>query len=157
MGPAHYYQFEYYNAHRDMSFILYSACPDGDIGFDRTCVPPHKDKVASMEILAGGTMGKICKLWSGYEELPNDHFQGSKSEMCYKADWDGNDAITFNGQKRKLGAKGHQRRIYEEEEVTEECRSMCDQYLEMPLLNVHHYPKSHRVTWILDDMCPGCK
>ena len=154
-GPAHWYQFEYYNKHHNTTFVLTSACPDGDIGFDKTCVPSNPAKVRSTELIAGYTMAKTCKLWKGYEETIDDHFEGTQYELCYMPNHKhSDDYIQFNKQKRNLGPSGGQSRFYLE--ANETCRHMCKEFLDLPLLDIHYYPPSHQIVWDLDDMCEDC-
>ena len=109
-----------------------------------------------MDLLAGYTMAKTCKLWKGYEESIDDHFKGTQFEFCYLPNHKHNeDYISFNKQKRNLGANGHQPRLYQEANQT--CQNMCKEYLDMPLLDIHFYPPSHQVFWRLDDMCEDCE
>ena len=156
MGPAHWYQFEYYNIHHNITYILTSSCPDGDMNFDRYCVPSSKDKVEAMEIIAGYTMDKTCKLWKGYEDVGDHHFMATKAEFCYRPDQKhGDDHISFNNQKRNLGLKGRQEKFYIDGEGP--CEQMCRDQLEMPVLTNPLYPKSHQILWRLDDMCEDCE
>lgn len=152
MGPAHYYQFEYYNTHHNTTFVLTSACPDGDIGYDITCVPSY----GGDDVLAGGTMDVNCKLWSGYEAVGDERVP-RYDEFCYLPNHKhGVDYITFNTQTRNLGPKGRQKpKVGYLESGT--CETMCDENLGLKVLQDKKFPPSHQVEWTsLDDMCDLC-
>lgn len=157
MGPAHFYQFEYYNKHHDTTFVVTSACPDGDVNFDITCVPGGDDPHA----LAGDTMRQTCKLWRGWETLhaTNDRVE-REDELCYLPNYKhGNDYIFFNRQMRNLGKDGGQHAVFKWDRETDElCDGMCREYLDMGILQDSQFIPSHQVTWTdLDDMCPHCR
>lgn len=157
MGPAHYYQFDYYNRHHDTTFVLTSTCPDGDIDFDIACAPAdHK------HVLVGDTMKKKCKLWRGWESSPKHpdwNPAPRKDELCYlpqkKKD---EDFISFNGQHRSLGKRGGQGLVLQTEKEAGVCESLCQENLGMPMLKDHKFMSSHQVVWNdMDDMCDTCK
>lgn len=153
MGPAHYYQFEYYNTHHNTTFILTSSCPDGDIGFDITCVPNYS---SGLNVLAGPTMDVNCKLWSGYEALGNERVP-RYDEFCYLPNHRHHeDFMTFNKQARNLGPKGKQGpKAGWLESGT--CEYMCDEHLGLSVLLDKKFPPSHQVEWAhIDDMCDEC-
>ena len=154
MGPAHFYQFEYYNKHHDTTFIVTSACPDGDIGFDITCVPPNGGKY----VLAGNTMDLDCKAWAGYETVDEQKVK-REDEFCYMPHYKhGVDYISFNGQKRNLDPRGHQGARFERSLEPEICESLCQENMDMAMLKDDSFPPSHQVEWTkLDDMCDDCK
>ena len=154
MGPAHFYQFEYYNYRHDTTFILTSACPDGDIGFDRVCVPPS----GGVKVLAGKTMDWNCKEWDGYEDMGDDGKAKRKDRLCYIPRFKHNvDYIRFNGQWRNLGAKGRQGPALRDM-APGTCENLCQENMGMPELQDDNYPPSHQIEWTnLDDMCHDCK
>lgn len=153
MGPAHFYQFEYYNIHHNITFVLTSACPDGDTGFDRICVPPGDDKL----VLTGGTMDENCRLWEGYEKV--DHYMVLQAhKLCYKPRHKHNsDYILFDHQERNLGHDGGQGpRETSLEPGT--CEKLCHENMDMQVLQDKNFPPSHQVEWTeVDDMCEMCK
>ena len=152
MGPAHFYQFEYYNVHHDTTFILTSACPDGDIGFDKFCVPSKGGK----NLLTGGTMGNNCKTWDGYEAVGKGMIKRS-DEFCYLPHKHDNDYITFNFQKRNLTPGGNQEPVVANLEPGT-CESLCRENMDMDILQGDAFPPSHQVEWTkIDDMCWDCK
>ena len=153
MGPAHFYQFEYYNKHHDTTFILTSACPDGDIGFDQICVPPSGGK----RVLTDGTMERNCKLWDGYETVGDERIVRTDM-LCYLPRWKhGMDYLHFNGQLRNLGSMGKQcPTIAYLEPGT--CEKLCQENMDMPVLTDDRFPPSHQIEWTrIDDMCENCK
>ena len=153
MGPAHFYQFEYYNIHHNTTFILTSACPDGDTGFDQFCVPPQQDGI----VLTDGTMKDNCKLWEGWETVGDDivpRWDG----LCYMPRHKHHvDYIFYNGQERNLGPRGRQSpRSADLEPGT--CEKLCGENMDMPVLQDSRFPPSHQVEWShVDDMCEYCK
>ena len=153
MGPAHFYQFEYYNKHHDTTFILTSACPDGDIGFDMFCVPPG----GGTKVLTGGTMTENCKLWDGYESI-GDRRIPRTDLLCYMPQYHHHmDYLAFNHQKRNLGSRGKQCAANGHLEPGT-CENLCQENMDMPVLRDDKFPPSHQVEWTcLDDMCDHCK
>lgn len=154
MGPAHYYQFEYYNKHHNTTFILTSLCPDGDIDYDITCVPPYSGEY----VFAGSTMDENCKLWRGYEAVGEEHIP-RYDEFCYLPEYKhGMDYMTFNSQKRNLGPSGKQGvKVGFLESGT--CEHMCQENMGMAILKDNRkYPPSHQIEWTsIDDMCDTCR
>ena len=152
MGPAHFYQFEYYNIHHDTTFILTSACPDGDIGFDRICVPQNGGE----HVLTGGTMERICKRWDGYETVGDDRIP-REDTLCYMpAHKHGMDYLAFNHQERNLALEGKQNptSAYLQPGT---CEKLCQDNMGMPILDDKDFPPSHQVEWTkVDDMCTHC-
>lgn len=156
MGPAHLYQFEYYNRHHDTTFVLISSCPDGDIGFDKTCVPGNPPD--EHHLLSGNTMDMTCKQWEGYEDY-KDLWYEREDELCYMPHHKhGDDYISFNGQLRNLGSNGGQGAVFNRKWEPEICEGLCQEYLDMTMLKDKKYPPSRQVEWTrLDDMCEGCE
>ena len=153
MGPAHFYQFEYYNSHHDTTFILTSACPDGDIGYDTTCVPRSFNE----GVLTDSTMHDVCKLWEGYETIGDERIRRTDM-LCYYPNYKhGVDYIAFNDQKRNLDRDGGQKpRMRPLAPGT--CETLCQDNMGMPVLQDDQFPPSHQVEWTdLDDMCDGCE
>ena len=153
MGPAHFYQFEYYNKHHDTTFILTSACPDGDTGFDQFCVPPDSGK----QVLTGGTMAQSCKLWEGYESVGDQRIPRTDM-LCYiPRHKHGMDYISFNDQERNLGSSGNQWPVMAYLEPGT-CETLCQENMGMQVLQDDKFPPSHQVEWTqVDDMCDHCK
>ena len=154
MGPAHFYQFEYYNWHHNTTFVLISACPDGDIGFDMPCVPTG----GGQYVLTADTMDSLCKHWEGYETVEDNQKVGRNDEFCYLPHRKrGADYMTFNNQRRNLGPNGRQGPIVGVLEPGT-CENLCRDNMDMDVLRDGNFPPSHQVEWNdLDDMCWDCK
>lgn len=152
---GHYYQFEYYNVHLNSTFILTSSCPDPEFGYEIDCVPPSGGE----HLLAGYTMDENCRAWKGYQTV-HDQKKKDDDQFCYKPHHhDGNDYMSFNGQKRNLGWTGGQGPVLlntvESEKV---CEGLCRENLEIPVLTDPSYPRSHQVVWTnVADMCEHCE
>ena len=157
MGPTHFYQFEYFNKHHATTFVLTSACPDGDIGYGRRCAPAGDDAHA----LAGDTMDTTCKLWEGWETVAASEPRRKRNdEVCYIPNYHhGEDFLFYNGQRRNLGKHGGQGPEFRQDEGTEEiCENMCRTNLDMGINKDTAFAPSHQVTWAdLDDMCAKCR
>ena len=152
MGPAHFYQFEYYNIHHDTTFILTSACPDGDVGFDQFCVPPSGGE----KVLTGDTMGRNCKSWDGYETVGDKRIMRI-DKLCYTPRYKHDmDYLAFNHQERNLFWRGNQCPVIAYLEPGT-CEKLCRENMDMAVLQDDKFPPSHQIEWTkIDDMCENC-
>ncbi|KAF6225982.1 hypothetical protein HO173_012612 [Letharia columbiana] len=160
-SEAHYFQFEYYNQHRNRTFILSDLClADADAA--ATCLAPRPgDRIT----LGNGVdwAGPLCRTW--YHGVPT----GSASDtLCYEPsrtadDWrrwrlPGPDVLRFNGQSRHLDPMGGQGPVLRgKAEAEGECEWLCDEHAGMPALRDNGLAQCHVVVYEdLDDMCDGC-
>ena len=152
MGPAHFYQFEYYNKHHDTTFILTHACPDGDTGFDKTCVPRYGGK----GVLTANTMEELCKRWDGYETVGDQRIPRT-DRLCYTPHHKhGMDYLRFNHQERNLDPAGRQSPVTAFLQPGT-CEKLCQENMGMPVLSDEAFPPSHQTEWTkVDDMCEKC-
>jgi len=154
---AHYFQFEYYNVHSDVTFILEHLClASSDDKF--TCLRPRsvsgKDKGHQDR---SEWQGKVCRSW------PRDLDIFSVDQFCYlphenrysKVD----DFIKFNWQKRNVGPGGGQGPASPPQtKVDEVCTGFCKEHTGMPYLdNSKLAPNRIIIYEDMDDMCPLCK
>ena len=117
------------------------------------CVPAKGDKRAT---LASESMGRICKIWDGYETVGDRAIHRTDS-LCYKPHHKHDmDYLTFNDQQRNLGWSGGQEPVAAYLEPGT-CETLCHENMDMPVLQDENFPPSHQVEWAsLDDMCDGC-
>lgn len=113
-------------------------------------------------MLAGYTMDENCKAWKGYRTV-HDRKKKEDDQFCYKPHHrDGNDYISFNGQKRNLGWSGGQGPglppALNGAEAENVCEGLCRENLDIPVLKDPSYPPSHQVVWTtVADMCKHCE
>ena len=154
---AAYFQFEYFNVHSDVTFILDHLCVAS--ADDRiTCLLPRKvDGKASGNNDRSEWQGKICRTWTrDLDIFKEDQFCFLPHENRYSRN---DDFIKFNHQKRNLGAHGNQGPAAQPQEmVNDVCNEYCETFASMPYLNDSKLAPSHITIYEdMDDMCDSCR
>ncbi|KAL9129219.1 MAG: hypothetical protein Q9175_007352 [Cornicularia normoerica] len=166
-SEANYLQFEYYNFHHNITYILDHLCL-ADQDAPTTCLAP-RDGEDTRPRHGVDWPARLCRTW--YSSLiSNDDSPHHRRQdtLCYEMSRDddlwrewrppGRDVITFNGQTRHLDPVGRQGPVLKGKEMAEEkCDWLCDQHAGMPALRFNERAQCHVVVYEdLDDMCDGC-
>lgn len=168
---ANYLEFDYYNKHRNMTFVLDHLCL-GNEDSDVTCLNPRLgDGIAQHKEDGVDWQGPTCRKWYRDTGDKPEKTDGVYDELCYHQNKDrasrwrenripqGPDTLIFNGEKRHLDKKGQQGPIlWRLEEAETHCQVMCQEHAGMDVLTGHELAQSHVVEYEdLDDMCGKCK
>ena len=162
MGPSHWYQYEYYNKHINMTYILTSACLDRDKSLDVSfpvsdsqndvpCTPASMDTVA-----IEATMQKGCRTSRRFENVKQEVQKWGT--FCHETHREGQSLkyhIYFNGQQRNL--IGGRQKVLTRQQVDQTCDYMCRENMNMTVVKDERFPSSFQAVWELDDMCDECR
>ena len=147
-GDAVYFQFEYYNYHQDVTYILHHIAHEVNISAT-TWLPPH---------------GGLCRKWS----VPGRH----DDKLCYvpaarEPEYrlarlpEFETYLRFNRQSRELSERGGQGPVLgSQSEAEDKCDSMCDEHVGtyMRAVRFNDLAQCHMVVHTdLDDMCDHCQ
>ena len=153
---GHYFQFEYFNLHSDVTFILDHLCVSSQD--DRfTCLSPRKVAgKASGQFDQSEWQGKVCRTWNrDFDIYKVDTFCYLPHENQYSRR---DDYIVFNRQKRNLGLYGDQGPSAQPLEMVDDvCNGYCPLHTGLPYLNNSKLAPSNIVIYEdMDDMCDSC-
>jgi len=166
---AHYYQFEYYNSHKDYTFLMDDKCTSTSIEHDSACgISPRANRQGSGPLTEAyhgwypTHKNGLCRTWPGTWPF-NQGTHGRNDTLCYtpnvprgKKVKDGfSDFVLFNGQRRDVGRNGRQGyTVMDAGEVRTFCDDLCRDFMHM---EVAEGEASRQVVDLkVDDMCPGC-
>ena len=156
---AHYFQFEYYNVHKNNTYLLEHLClASSDDKF--TCLLPRSvgDQNSTHEDWSEHH-NKVCRIWPGPPDdnwINGDRFCYLPHENQYSAV---DDYILFDEQKRNLGLEGGQGPTFQPQELVDDvCTEFCDMHAGLPYLKDSKLAPNRIVIYEdMDDMCDHCK
>ena len=163
-SEAHYLQFDYYNAHKNTTFILNHLCRAKQDSRQTCLATRHGEPVYNLHY---EWEEKLCRTWRNSQKDPEGH-AGRENELCYFPEkysdaWlgflvPGMDKLKWNGQTRHLDERGKQGpNLRSAANAAETCETMCQQHANMPMLMGNSRAQSHIVAYEeMDDMCDCC-